>query len=87
MRAGAHNSRRLTNDIIEKADQIWCITPEHKDLINQKFPDVENKVNCLDSEGMMPVPHGKGVSAYIECAKKLEEVIDSLIYKEEIQFI
>ena len=82
-----HNSHRLTRDDVEKVDHIWCMTSEHKNLILQKFPEVENKINCLDLMGTMPVPHGKGVSAYVECAKKLEEVIDSLIYKKEIQFV
>jgi protein-tyrosine-phosphatase len=82
-----HFSHILTSQDIEKVDKIWCITPEHMDLILQKFPNVQTKINCLDKEGTLPVPHGNGLNAYIECAKKLEEIIDSLIYKKEIRFV
>ncbi|WP_103068971.1 arsenate reductase/protein-tyrosine-phosphatase family protein [Aquimarina sediminis] len=81
-----HNSHKLSKKDISTVDKIWCITQEHKDLITQKYPDIEYKISCLDTEGSIPIPHGKGKKAYIECAKKLEKVIDELIHKKEIAF-
>ncbi|WP_461304666.1 arsenate reductase/protein-tyrosine-phosphatase family protein [Aureisphaera sp.] len=81
-----HHSKRISNDDLDKVDKVWCMTQDHKDLILQKFPGMESKIHYLDLDGSLPVPHGKGIRAYIECAEKLEQIIDNLIRKEEIQF-
>jgi protein-tyrosine phosphatase len=82
-----HKSQRLSVQIIARADKIWCMSSEHKQLILEKFPEAGGKVNCLDEKEGIPVPHGKGVSAYIECARKLEEIIDNLIFRKEISIL
>ena len=81
-----HNSRRLERIDLQKVDKVWCMTQKHKDMILQKFPEMGLKIHHLDIDGTLPIPHGKGIRAYIECAKKLEFIIDNLIHREEIQF-
>jgi protein-tyrosine-phosphatase len=81
-----HTSKRLATDEIAQFDRIWCMSMEHQQLILEKFPEAVGKVNCLDEEDRIPIPHGNDVSAYIECAQKLEQLIDDLISKKEIEF-
>ena len=82
----SHSSRKLSAIDIDVIDKIWCMSFEHKKMILEKFPEAENKINCLDEKDLIPVPHGNGVAAYIECALKLEQLIDGLIKKKEIAF-
>lgn len=81
-----HFSRKLNAQDISKVDKIWCMASDHVDLILEKFPKAKDKVNYLDEQDAIPVPHGHGLKAYIECAKKLEQLIDKLIIKQEIAF-
>lgn len=80
-----HSSRKLRKDDISLVDKIWCMSSNHKQSILEKFPEATGKVYCLDVKDQIPVPHGRGVRAYIECARKLESLIDGLINKKEIE--
>ncbi len=82
----SHSSNPMSNIDIESANKILCMSSEHKQEIIRKFPEAKDKVYALDTESIIPIPHGKGKKAYIECAKKLELVIDQLINKNEIAF-
>ncbi len=81
-----HNSRRLNEKDLEEVDKIWCMTGEHRDQVLEKFPKMKHKINFLDMDGSVPVPHSNGLNAYIECARKLEQLIDGLIMRKEIKF-
>jgi len=81
-----HNSRKLNEQDIEEVDRIWCMTDKHRDLVLEKFPKAKYKINFLDVDGSIPVPHGNGLNTYIECARKLEQLIDGLIMQKEIKF-
>jgi protein-tyrosine-phosphatase len=82
-----HVSHKLSIENILQAEKIWCISAEHKQLILEKFPEANGKINCLDDIEAIPAPHGKGLSAYIDCAERLQQVIDDLIFRKEIAFI
>ena len=80
-----HSSKHISAMSIKSIDKIWCMSSEHKSQILEIIPEAEGKVYCLDSKNEIPVPHGKGLNAYVECAKKLEQLIDGLIKKKEIE--
>ncbi len=80
----AHKSQKLSATDILQADKIWCMSSAQKQLIIELFPESKTKLECLDDKAVIPVPFGKGIAAYVECAKKLEQVIDYLISKNEI---
>jgi len=81
-----HSSKLLSLNEVTIADKIWCITPEHKTMVLEKFPQVEEKLFCLDEEGVLPSPHGKDLDVYIEFAQKLDDIIDGLIDNKAIAF-
>ncbi|KAA1246568.1 hypothetical protein [Aquimarina sp. RZ0] len=85
MKIMPHSSRKLRKNDISLVDKIWCMSSKHKQSILEKFPEAVGKVNCLDVDDQIPIPHGRGVRAYIECARKLEILIDGLIHKKEIE--
>lgn len=87
MKVIPHLSRKLTKNDISLVNKIWCMSSNHKQEILAKFPQAMGKVNSLDEVDEIPVPHGKGVNAYIECARKLEHAIDSLINRKEIEVV
>ncbi|MDH7448110.1 arsenate reductase/protein-tyrosine-phosphatase family protein [Aquimarina sp. 2201CG14-23] len=80
-----HSSHKLSQQDISIVDKIWCMSSAHKQSILDKFPEALGKVYCLDVKDQIPVPHGRGVRAYIECALKLEKLIDGLINTKEIE--
>jgi len=82
-----HRSHKLSLENIIGAKKIWCMSNENKQQILEKFPEAKGKVNSLDEKESIPVPHGKGLSAYLDCARKLEQVIENLIVKREIAFL
>ena len=81
-----HSSRKLSLDDIKAADKIWCMSSEHTQFVLDNFPEAHGKVNNLDANDQIPTVHGSDVTAYIRCARKLEELIDGLIQKKEIEF-
>lgn len=81
-----HSSRKLSIEDIKAADKIWCMSSEHTQFVLDNFPEAKGKVNNLDANDQVPGVHGSDVSAYIKCAKKLDELIDGLIMKNEIKF-
>lgn len=78
-----HKSKQLTEDIIKQADLILTMTDSHRKTIVDKFPDYKSLVFTLnqyiDSDGEISDPYGRGLQAYQETAKQLQEIITKLI--------
>lgn len=70
-----HQARQLNDEMIRKANVVFCITDSHKKEIIKKFPSATLKVFCLDPTSSLPVPHGQDVSTYKRCARKLDALI------------
>ena len=75
-------STRLSADNIMQAKKIWCMSVEQKQLILDKFPESAEKLYSLDEYEHIPVPHGKGIEAYIDCARHLESAVELIVQKE-----
>lgn len=80
-----HTSTLLSYNEIKLANRIYCMSQEHKNWIEEKYPAAQGKIKCIDPNDAVPVPHGKGVQAYIDCAQKLDRLIDDLLYKDQLQ--
>jgi protein-tyrosine-phosphatase len=70
-----HQSRQLNNDMIRKANVIFCMTESHRKDVIKIFPAATLKVICIDPSNAVPIPHGQDLSTYRNCA----EVLDNLI--------
>ena len=58
------------------------MSEEHRKVIAKKFPSAVLKTHCIDPADALPVPHGKGVEAYKQCAERLNTLI-SLAFTDQ----
>lgn len=70
-----HEATNLDQNLVSKADQIFCMSNEHLKMIEERFPESEGKVLCLDPNDGIPVPHGNEFDVYYECANYLRQLI------------
>lgn len=71
----SHRSRRLTREIIEKADAVLAMTESHLIRAKDLAPDCEGRMSLVDPSGEVPDPIGGPVVVYRETAERLREVI------------
>lgn len=58
-----HRSKRVMLDDIIKADSIYVMTLQHKLVIVDAYPEIENKIIVMD----IPDPFGLSFAKYCEC--------------------
>src|SRR5204862_3646162 len=71
----AHRARRLTPELAESAEVIYCMTARHRDDVMAAIPIAAHKTRCLDPRGDIDDPIGKPVDAYVGCAARLQQLI------------
>ena len=86
VQAMPHTSRRIDQSDIENMDQIWCIAESHQQMILEKFPEAGGKIHYMEAIDNISTPHGRGLNAYIDCARQLSHVIDQLIHQKQLNF-
>jgi protein-tyrosine phosphatase len=80
-----NNPKMLNEKKMEKADIILVMTRVHKEEVNRRFPQYENKVFMLSEyvgdqhKRDVHDPIGLGKEAYGEVFKQIEDYIDKLI--------
>lgn len=87
--AGLENfgSRMVTEEILEAASHVFCLTRSHQGLLLQHFPEMEEKVFLVtefaEIDGQVGSdisdPIGCGRSAYEEVARQLELSIAGIL--------
>lgn len=70
-----HRARRLTAELAQSADVIYCMTARHRDDVVAAIPIAAEKTRCLDPRGDIEDPIGKPVDAYVGCAARLQQLI------------
>jgi len=70
-----HAARNLTPELAQQAEMIFCMTSAHRDAVIKMLPDVANKTHCLDGQGDIADPIGKGMEAYLNCARRIHELV------------
>jgi protein-tyrosine-phosphatase len=70
-----HAARNLTPDLAEKAELIFCMTKAHRQAVVEMLPAVAGKTYCLDAETDISDPIGKGMPAYIACARQIQRLV------------
>jgi protein-tyrosine-phosphatase len=70
-----HAARNLTRELAQQAEKIFCMTGAHRDAVIKLLPDVAGKTFCLDVEGDIADPIGKGMEAYLTCARRIHELV------------
>ena len=80
-----HKARQLTRELADWATHIFCMTPGHRDALEDELPHAARKAHLVcefdDSlPAQVPDPIGQGLSAYIETRDTLQRAIPSLLH-------
>ncbi len=70
-----HAARNLTVDLAQEAEMIFCMTSAHRKAVIELIPSVAWKTFCLDPEGDIEDPIGKGLAAYLSCAQRIRRLV------------
>ena len=70
-----HAARNLTPDLAQQAEMIFCMTTGHRDAVVKMLPNVASKTFCLDEQVDIDDPIGKGMEAYLNCARRIHELV------------
>lgn len=70
-----HAAQDLTAELAERAEVIFCMTKAQRQLVIEMLPSVADKTYCLDAEADIDDPIGKGMAAYLNCARRIQELV------------
>jgi protein-tyrosine phosphatase len=70
-----HRSQPLSVELIQRAERIYVMTPEHRQAVLDLVPAAAAKVQPLDEDGPVPDPMGGGVPEYQRCAEQIERTV------------
>ena len=70
-----HAARNLTPELAAEAEVIFCMTSAHRKAVVELLPSVAGKTYCLDTEGDVDDPIGKGMAAYLACAQRIQAAV------------
>src|SRR6185369_1469414 len=70
-----HAARNLTAELAKDAEMIFCMTSAHRDAVIKVLPAVANKTFCLDVQADIDDPIGKGREAYLNCARRIHDLV------------
>ena len=73
--AEAHAARSLTPELAQQAEMIFCMTSAHRDAVVEMLPAVAGKTYCLDAQADIDDPIGKGMDAYLNCARRIHDLV------------
>jgi len=70
-----HAARNLTPELAAEAELIFCMTKAHRKAVVEMLPAVEGKTYCLSTEIDVDDPIGKGLAAYVDCARQIQRLV------------
>lgn len=75
--ASGHRSQPLTIELIQQAERIYTMSPEHRAAVLDLVPAAADRVFPLDPRGPVADPIGGGANEYKACATVIEEAVDA----------
>jgi protein-tyrosine-phosphatase len=70
-----HAARNLTPELAAQAELIFCMTKAHRKAVVEMLPEFEGKTYCLSTEVDVDDPIGKGMAAYVDCARQIQRLV------------
>jgi len=70
-----HAARNLTPELAAEAEVIFCMTGAVRKAVIEMLPPVEGKTYCLSDDADIPDPIGKGMAAYVNCARQIQRLV------------
>jgi len=75
-----HRSQPLTQDLLDAADRVLCMTAGHRAAILRHRPDARDRVTLLDPAGDdIPDPIGGEMSDYEACRDAIDRGLNALL--------
>ena len=74
-----HLSKKLTIDLINSADMIFCMSDAHVSAVLALVPAAVERVSLLDKAGPIDDPIGGGVDVYLRTGRRIERVLKSIL--------
>jgi L-threonylcarbamoyladenylate synthase len=72
-----HRSRRVTLDLVRRADCIFAMTADHLDALLGSVPDAQSHTYLLDPQGSdVPDPIGSDHQTYRQTAQTMERMLE-----------
>ena len=68
-----HRAQNVTEPLLRQADQVFVMTPAHRDALCARFPWAADRVRVL--EPAIPDPYGGNDAVYEACAARLMEAM------------
>ena len=76
-----HRSRKLTKELINRADAVFCMTDFHVAEVARLVPAAAGKTRKLDDRGDIADPIGGGAGVYRRVAKRIEKGLRRALQK------
>lgn len=70
-----HRARNMTVELTHQVERIFCMTQAHRDAVIGLVPAAAEKTLCLDPERDVGDPIGKGMAAYVDCARRIQTLV------------
>ena len=73
--AGRHRARKLTRELIQSSDMIFCMSRDHVAGVARLSPDAADRTWLLDAEHDIADPIGGDEQTYLGVARRIEEAL------------
>lgn len=73
--ARPHAARNLTVELAHQVEAIFCMTGAHRKAVIDMIPSAAGKTHCLDPEGDIEDPIGRGLEDYLKCAGHIHRLV------------
>ena len=73
-----HPSQPVTEDLLRAADEVYCMTPQHRDILLCSYPEFAGKIRLLAPDGIAD-PYGGDAEVYAHCAEEIYRAVCALL--------
>jgi protein-tyrosine-phosphatase len=71
----SHSAVNLSADMVHNVEKIYCMTRAHRDAVIEMMPAAAEKTQCLDPNGDVDDPIGKGHKEYVDCVLRIHDLV------------
>ncbi|HEX8183404.1 MAG TPA: hypothetical protein VF747_01595, partial [Blastocatellia bacterium] len=69
-----HASRALTEEMVNQAEMVYCMTQAHRKEVIERFPAAATKTLCLDPDGDIDEPTGANFEPFFNCGVQIQRL-------------
>lgn len=80
---GSHHAQRVTVEMINQADVIYCMTDAHRDALIATAPHAADRIFRLDTQQDVDDPMGQGPQAYRAAADQIRQSLEQRLKEHQ----